>query len=204
MTSQCITCTIPPANWAWSIASLENFFTIVLGASEYCSFGISCTLSGHCFWEFFLKSAFYSPITVSHSWCSIFHALYTGAEDLPALWPADGSVGEEGGANGEQPQTQSQGEQDTGVLWKAIPWDTQAERAAGALPEVINYLWLANILTLYHYCAAIYVCLFLVQKHTDTNRGFLYFRAFIVVHWKGWTLFSYRLRLKLRIIFIIY
>lgn len=66
----------------------------------------------------------------------MFHAVYTGAEDLPALWPADGSMGEEGGENGEQPQTQSQGEQNTGVLWKAIPRDPQAERAAGTLPEV--------------------------------------------------------------------
>lgn len=62
--------------------------------------------------------------------------MHTGTEDLPALRPADGSVGEEGGANGEQPQTQSQGEQNAGVLRKAVPRDPQAERAAGALPEV--------------------------------------------------------------------
>lgn len=70
----------------------------------------------------------------------------TGTEDLPALWPADGSMGEEGGANGEQPQTQSQGEQDTGVLWEAISWDPQAERAARALPEVIHCDWSISLL----------------------------------------------------------
>lgn len=60
----------------------------------------------------------------------------TGAEDLPALWPADGSVGEEGGADGEQPQAQGQGQQDSGVLREAVPRDPKAEGAAGALPEV--------------------------------------------------------------------
>lgn len=39
-----------------------------------------------------------------------------GAEDLSALRPTDGSMGEKGGANGEQPQAKGQGEQDTGVL----------------------------------------------------------------------------------------
>lgn len=31
----------------------------------------------------------------------IFNILNTGTEDLPALWPANGSLGEESGANGE-------------------------------------------------------------------------------------------------------
>lgn len=60
----------------------------------------------------------------------------TGAEDLPALWPADGSLGEEGGADGEQPQAQGQGEQDARVLREAVPRDPEAAGAAGALPEV--------------------------------------------------------------------
>lgn len=60
----------------------------------------------------------------------------TGAEDLPALRPADGSLGEEGGADGEQPQAQGQGEQDAGVLREAVPRDPEAAGAAGALPEV--------------------------------------------------------------------
>lgn len=53
----------------------------------------------------------------------LMHILSTGTEDLSALRPADGGLGEEGGAHGEQPQTQSQGEQNTRVLREAVPRD---------------------------------------------------------------------------------
>ena len=60
----------------------------------------------------------------------------TGAEHLPALRPADGGLGEEGGADGEQPAAESQGDADARVLREAVPRDPQAAGAAGALPEV--------------------------------------------------------------------
>lgn len=55
---------------------------------------------------------------------------------MPALRPADGSVGEESGAHRKQPTTQSQGEQGAGILREAVPRDPQATRAAGAHAEV--------------------------------------------------------------------
>lgn len=163
--------------------------------------------SGSLHWHQLLLAL--TVVTEAHSWYSIFHAVYTGTEDLPALWPTDGSMGEEGGANGEQPQTQSQGEQDTGVLWKAIPWDPQAERAAGALPEVtysipvtgqhrdIMPLVCFNILLQAHLQACYYKLLFCFTIFL------LYSIVHMVLHWKVLILFSYRLRLQLRIIYFI-
>lgn len=60
----------------------------------------------------------------------------SGTEVLPALWPANGSLGEEGGAHRKQPAAQSQGEQGAGVLRETVPRDPQAKRAAGADAEV--------------------------------------------------------------------
>lgn len=60
----------------------------------------------------------------------------SGAEILPALRPADGSVGEESGAHRKQPTTQSQGEQGARILRETVPRDPQATRAAGAHAEV--------------------------------------------------------------------
>lgn len=111
---------------------------------------------------------------------SILCVVHAGTEDLPALWPVDGSVGEEGGANGEQPSTQSQGEQDTGVLWKAIPRDPQAERAAGALPEVIVFTcdWSTSrhdtvILLQYTVCLAVHGLMpYELTPRLEKNGGF--------------------------------
>jgi len=61
----------------------------------------------------------------------------TGAEHLPALRPADGGLGEEGGEDGEQPAAEGQGQPHTGILREAVPRDPQAAGAAGTLPEVI-------------------------------------------------------------------
>lgn len=60
----------------------------------------------------------------------------SGTEVLPALRPADGSVGEESGAHRKQPTTQSQGEQGARILRETVPRDPQATRAAGAHAEV--------------------------------------------------------------------
>lgn len=59
-----------------------------------------------------------------------------GAEVLSALWPADGGLGEEGGAYREQPAAQGQREQSARVLRETVPRDPQTEGAAGAHAEV--------------------------------------------------------------------
>lgn len=50
-----------------------------------------------------------------------FYLFVPGTENLPALRPADGGVGEEGGADGEQPTAQGQRESHTRVLRAPIP-----------------------------------------------------------------------------------